>query len=86
MTSPGNHLPQRIDKILAVKPDRVLAFSDMQGDICRELVKAGIEVHHFNQHSIAGIFAMIETTGWLVGAEDKALALVAELVGQVEQV
>ncbi|MFZ2629018.1 MAG: ABC transporter substrate-binding protein [Rugosibacter sp.] len=76
----------RIDKILAVKPDMVLAFSDMQGDICRELVKAGIEVHHFNQRSIAGIFAMIETTGRLVGAEDKALALVAELVEQVEQV
>lgn len=76
----------RIDKILAVKPDLVLAFSDMQGDMCRELVKAGIEVHHFNQRSVAGILAMIETTGRLVGAEGRALALISELEAQVESV
>jgi ABC-type Fe3+-hydroxamate transport system substrate-binding protein len=49
----------RIDKILAVKPDLVLAFSDLQSDICRDLVKAGIAVHHFNQRSVAEILAMI---------------------------
>jgi iron complex transport system substrate-binding protein len=76
----------RIDKILAVKPDLVLAFSDMQGDMCRELVKAGIEVHHFNQRSVESIFSMIETTGRLVGAFDRALALVAELEAQIESV
>lgn len=76
----------RIDKILAVKPDLVLAFSDMQGEICRELVKAGIEVHHFNQRSVAGIFAMMETTGRLVGAEGRALALISELEARIENV
>jgi len=76
----------RIDKILAVRPDLVLAFSDLQGDICRELVKAGIAVHHFNQRSVAGILAMIETIGRLVGAEDRALALVGELEAQIDSV
>jgi len=73
----------KLERILAVEPDLVLGFSDMQGDICRELVKAGIEVHHFNQRSVEGIFAMIETLGRLVGAEARALALVGELEAKV---
>lgn len=76
----------RSDRILAVQPDLVLAFSDMQGELCRELVKTGLEVHHFNQRSLAGIYAMIETTGRLVAAEARAQALVAELEAQVAAV
>jgi iron complex transport system substrate-binding protein len=45
----------------------------------RDLVKAGIEVHVFNQRGIAGILAMIETLGRLVGAEKKSRRLVARL-------
>ena len=75
----------RLERILVVEPDLVLAFSDMQGDICRELVKAGVEVHHFNQRSLADILAMIETVGRLIGAEDKALRLVADLEAQIER-
>lgn len=75
----------RLERILAVKPDLVLAFSDMQGDICRDLVKAGINVHHFNQRNVADILAMIETVGRLVGAEAKALELVAVLEVLIEQ-
>ena len=66
-------------KILAVEPDLVLGFSDMQADVARDLIKAGVAVHVFNQRSVDDILAMIETVGRLVGAEDKALALVAEL-------
>ena len=68
-----------LEKILAVKPDLVLAFSDMQADIARDLIRAGVAVHVFNQRSIDGILAMIETVGRLVGAEDRAVTLVAEL-------
>lgn len=75
----------RIDKILAVAPDLVLAFSDMQGDICRQLVGAGIEVHHFNQRDIAGIFAMIDTIGRLIDETARARALIAELATRIEQ-
>ena len=68
-----------IDRILALKPDLVLGFSDLQAEIVRDLVKAGIEVHVFNQRDIAGILAMIQTLGRLVGAEAKARSLVASL-------
>lgn len=69
----------KIERILAVEPDLVLAFSDLQGDIARDLVKAGVAVHVFNHRSVDGILAMIETVGRLVAAEARALALVAEL-------
>ena len=67
-----------LDRILAVEPDLVLGFSDMQADVARDLIKAGVAVHVFNQRSVDDILAMIETVGRLVGAEDKALALVAQ--------
>ena len=57
----------RLDKILALKPDLVLAFSDLQADIVSELAKAGVAVHLFNQRDLAGIFAMIRTLGALIG-------------------
>lgn len=75
-----------LEKILAVQPDLVLGFSDMQADIARDLIKAGIAVHVFNQRSVDDILAMIETLGRLVGAEERALALVAELEATVGDV
>jgi iron complex transport system substrate-binding protein len=68
-----------IPKILALDPDLVLAFSDLQADIVAELVRAGIAVHVFNQRDLAGIFAMIRTLGALVGAADRAERLASEL-------
>jgi iron complex transport system substrate-binding protein len=65
-----------VPKILALKPDLVLTFSDLQADIVAELVRAGVAVHAFNQRDIAGILDMIRTLGALVGAADKAEALV----------
>jgi iron complex transport system substrate-binding protein len=73
----------RIDKILALQPDLVLAFSDLQADIVSELAKAGVAVHLFNQRDIAGIFAMIRTLGVLVGAGDKAEGLARSLEARV---
>ncbi len=75
-----------LEKILAVEPDLVLGFSDMQADVARDLIKAGVTVHVFNQRSIDGILAMIETIGRLVGAAQRALALVAELEAMMEAV
>ena len=75
-----------LEKILAVAPDLVLGFSDMQADVARDLIKAGVAVHVFNQRSVAGILAMIETVGRLVGAEGRALALVAELEATMDAV
>ena len=64
-----------IPKILALDPDLVLAFSDLQADIVADLVRAGIAVHVFNQRDVAGILAMIRMLGALVGASDRAEAL-----------
>lgn len=66
----------KLERILAVEPDLVLAFSDLQADMCRDLVRAGVEVHVFNQRSIAGILRMIVTTGALVGRATEAQTLV----------
>jgi iron complex transport system substrate-binding protein len=64
-----------IPKILALEPDLVLTFSDLQASIAADLIRAGIAVHAFNQRDIAGILAMIRTVGALVGATNKAEAL-----------
>src|SRR5947207_4080910 len=66
-------------KILALEPDLVLTFSDLQADIAAELIRRNIAVHAFNQRDIAGILAMIRTLGALVGAAGKADALAAML-------
>jgi iron complex transport system substrate-binding protein len=68
-----------IPKILALKPDLVLAFSDLQADIAAALIRQGIAVHAFNQRSIAEILDMILTLGALVGASDRAAELVSRL-------
>ena len=57
-----------IGKILALAPDLVLTFSDLQADIVADLVRAGVAIHVFNQRDIAGILAMIRTLGALVSA------------------
>ena len=61
-----------IPKILALEPDLVLAFSDLQAAIVADLIRAGVAVHVFNQRDIAGILAMIRTLGAIVGATERA--------------
>lgn len=62
----------KIDKILALEPDMAIGFSDIQADIARELVKAGVEVWISNHRSVAGILAYVRRLGALVGVPDKA--------------
>src|SRR5688572_5576906 len=73
-----------VPKILALEPDLVLTFSDLQADIVAQLIRAGVEVHAFNQRDLAGVFAMIRTLGALVDARDKAEALAASLQAKVD--
>lgn len=75
-----------IPKILALKPDLVLAFSDLQGQLSADLAKAGVAVHIFNQRDIAGIYAMIRTIGALVDASAKAEALTGRLQRRLDAV
>ncbi|UCV28678.1 cobalamin-binding protein [Ferribacterium limneticum] len=74
-----------IDKILATQPDLVLTFSDLQSEISRDLIKAGVPVYAFNTRSVEDILGMVETVGRLVGAEAKALEIVAGLEAEIEK-
>ncbi|WP_415183281.1 cobalamin-binding protein [Phaeovulum sp.] len=75
-----------LPKILALKPDLVLTFSDLQAQIVADLVREGVAVHAFNQRDIAGIMAMIRTLGALVGQVAKAEALAAGFEARLAQV
>jgi iron complex transport system substrate-binding protein len=68
-----------IDKILALQPDLVLTFSDLQADIAADLIRRGMEVHAFNQRTVAGILGMIRMAGAIVGARERAEELIATL-------
>ena len=65
-----------IEKILALQPDLVLCFSNLQAEIAASLIKAGCQVHVFNQRSLDDTLQMILTVGDLVGASEKAQQLV----------
>src|SRR3954470_13769747 len=64
-----------LPKILALEPDLVLTFSDLQADIVADLMRAGVTVHAFNQRDVAGILAMIRTLGALVDVASRAEVL-----------
>src|ERR1700730_14979092 len=72
-----------IPKIVALEPDLVLTFSDLQAEIAAELIRRGIDVHAFNQRSVAEILAMIRTLGALVGATARADRLAQDLADGV---
>jgi iron complex transport system substrate-binding protein len=72
-------LSARVDKIVELKPDLVIGFSDLQADIARDLAKAGLSVLIFNQRSVQQILDMILALSSLVGAADKGARLIREL-------
>lgn len=75
-----------IPKILALTPDLVLAFSDLQADIAAQLVREGVAVHVFNQRDVAGVLAMVRTLGALVGAAERGALLARDLAARLERV
>jgi iron complex transport system substrate-binding protein len=76
----------RFDKIEALRPDLILAFSDLQADIAAELIRRGYPVVTFNQRSIAEILQMIRVVGALVGCGDRAVALADHLERGLDQI
>jgi len=75
-----------VPKILALDPDLVLTFSDLQADIAAELIRANVAVHAFNHRDVDGIFGMIRTLGALIGASAKADALAASLAARLDAI
>lgn len=68
-------LSAKIDKILALRPDCVFGFSDLQADIAAELVRHGVQVTIFNQRSVEEVFAMLYQVAAMVGRADDGLRL-----------
>ena len=79
-------LSAKIDRILDLKPDLVLGFSDLQADIAAQLIRAGIEVHVFNHRSVAEILRTVRILGGLIGCESRAQRLADELEAGVDAV
>jgi len=73
----------KIDKILALEPDLVIGFSDMQADIAADLIRAGVNVWITNQRSVSETLSQMLALGVLVGAEQKTRQWVAELETQL---
>jgi iron complex transport system substrate-binding protein len=73
----------KIDRILELKPDLVFAFSDLQAEIAAELARRGVAVHILNHRSVQEILEMIAMVGRIVGATDKADALVSQLMDRL---
>lgn len=74
------------DKIAALEPDLVLAFSDLQADLARELVRRGFPVFTFNQRSVDEILDAIRVIGGIVGAGARAETLAARFAQELEQI
>ena len=80
-------LSAKIDKILALKPDCVFGFSDLQADIAAELIRKGVQVTVFNQRSVEEIFSMLWQVAAMVGQGEQGLALLAKMrarLGEIE--
>jgi iron complex transport system substrate-binding protein len=80
------YINAEFDKILALNPDLVFAFSDLQADIAAELIRRGVTVFTFNQRSIVEIMEMILTIGRIVGCADKAMQLVTALQSDMDAI
>ena len=79
-------LTAKIDKILALKPDCVFGFSDLQADIAALLIRAGVQVTIFNQRSVDEIFAMLYQVAAMVGQAEQGLAKLAAMRAELDTI
>lgn len=79
-------LSAKVDKILALEPDCVFGFSDLQADIAAQLIRAGVQVTVFNQRSVADIFAMLYQVAAMVGQAEQGLTRIAAMQAELAQI
>lgn len=82
----SSFLHARYDKIAALAPDLVFAFSDLQADITTELVKRGYPVFTFNQRSVDEILQMVRVVAGIVGVPERGVALADEFARGLEAI
>ncbi len=79
-------LNAKIDKILALKPDCVFGFSDLQADIAAELIRAGVQVTVFNQRSVEEILSMLYQVAAMVGCAEQGMAWIDATRAQLDAI
>ena len=79
-------LSAKIDKILALQPDCVFGFSDLQADIAAALIRAGVQVTVFNQRSVEEIFSMLYQVGAMVGEAEQASARIVQMRANLQAI
>jgi len=82
----GGFTSFRVDRILDLAPDLVLAFSDLQAEISAELIKAGVPVFCSNQRSVDEILQTVLMLGGLLGLESQARDIVLDMRDEIKQV
>src|SRR4051812_28998878 len=79
-------LSAKIDKILALRPDCVFGFSDLQADIAAELIRQGVQVTVFNQRSVAEILSMLGQVAAMVGQEERGRVLINLMCARLDAI
>jgi iron complex transport system substrate-binding protein len=79
-------LSAKIDKIIELRPDCVIGFSDLQADIAAQLIRAGVQVTIFNQRSVAEIFSMMYQLAAMVGQADRGLQLIQAMQRRLDEI
>jgi iron complex transport system substrate-binding protein len=82
----SSFLDGKIDRIVALEPDLVIGFSDMQAALADKLIRAGLNVLVTNQRSVAQIFQTLRLVAGLVGAQDRAEAWIAQCQARHAQI
>jgi iron complex transport system substrate-binding protein len=80
------YLTAKVDKILALRPDCVFGFSDLQADIAAELIRKGVQVTVFNQRSVAEIFSMLFQVAAMVGQGVRATELMSAMQARLQAI
>ena len=79
-------LSAKIDKILALTPDCVFGFSDLQADIASELIKKGVQVTVFNQRSVSEIFSVLYQVAAMVGQQTRGIELLEVMRARLQAI
>ncbi len=79
-------LSAKIDKIIALEPDCVFGFSDLQADIAAELIRKGVQVTVFNQRSVAEIVSMLSQVAAMVGQGESGRVLVQRMCARLQAI
>jgi iron complex transport system substrate-binding protein len=82
----SSFLDGKIDRIVALQPDLVIGFSDMQAALADKLIRAGLNVLVTNQRSVAEIFQTLRLVAGLVGQQERSEAWIAQCQARHAQI